>query len=268
MCLCISGTQRWADPKEQGPELTEGGVTFPRKGLMCPWPAGPAAGEEAVLRKCSPAALRSTCAPILRRTDLGTTHDGPLEGGKAGGLPVGGARVGPGPRDTGHVLCAAFTSTHPCTCSRTQPGLCPAEGPSGEGATPGEQCPLPALVGVGGQLCHRDRTRGRCRGPETSPCPRREHSSSRNRGGEGGVRAGAQPESRGGWWHVPRAHGDTRRLIGPPAGSSETGRIASTSSTARHGAVLPLELPALPGPSALHQSFPPTSATVGSRGWL
>lgn len=95
----------------------------------------------------------------------------------------------------------------------------------------------------------------RCRGPGSE-------------GGEGGVRAGAQPESRGGWWHVPRAHGDTRRLISPPAGSSETGRVASTSSTARHGAVLPLELPALPGPSALHQSFPPTSATVGSRGWL
>lgn len=177
MCLCISGTQRRADPKEQGPELTEGGVTFPRKGLTCPQTVGPAAGEEAVLRKCSPAALRSTCAPILRRTDLGTTHDGPLEGGKAGGLPVGGARVGPGPRDTGRVLRAAFTSTHPCTCSRTQPGLCPAEGPWGEGPTPGEECPLPALVGVREQLCHSDRTRGRCRGPETSPCPRREHGA-------------------------------------------------------------------------------------------
>lgn len=26
--LCVSSTQLWADPKQQGPELTEGGVTF------------------------------------------------------------------------------------------------------------------------------------------------------------------------------------------------------------------------------------------------
>lgn len=165
-----------------------------------------------MLSGCTEQSLRSTCAPILRHTDLGTTHDGPLEtsvqeirGGAAGRRRQGGA--GPVRHGSGSPCGLHIRAPLNLLTDSARSLLC--RGAYGGRVYAAETVSPPCSGQSQGTAVPCDKTRRRCRGPETSPCARREHGSSRNGGRErvtgqspAGEPRGLATHAEGKWGHT------------------------------------------------------------------